>query len=304
MNDMITVVICYAAGTERVLRTCLSSLGRHDAGAEFGVKVYTDQHGLQEAAICCAAHRQRLQILPELVGCPDGIAGSKKHGFLLDEVMRREKGLVLTLDSDCFPVAGGWLSNVWDFHKAGIVLPGILWPWEPPDPRMDKDSIEWRVRHIQNWTNTWVACQLVDVEFVKDHKLSYITGDDTGFSLIEKANELGLCMKGFMPTRCASPTWASGFDPEMNRHMCVIYDDRMIHLGGGSSRVGKKEFEHNHLFEEPIEMTLRKASADWLMNSNKAHHYRFDNETEVAAFKMRMMNSGIMRHLQNHESIF
>ena len=297
---MTTIVICYAAGTERVLRACLSSLGRHDAGEYFKVKVYTDPDGLSEAASYCSS----FQGTPEVVQCPEELSGSRKHGFLLDEAMRREKGIVLTLDSDCFPVADGWLGQLVGKYQDGIWMPGIQWPWEPPSPTADKESIEWRIRNVQNWSNTWVVCQLVDTMFVRDCGLSYMSGDDTGFAIIEAMRSQGYSHSGFMPTRCARPTWASGFDPEMNRHMCVIYGDCMIHLGGGSAEVDGKEFEYNHLFAEPIEMTLRKASADWLLNDDNSHRYRFDNEKEVSAFKMRMMRKGILKHLQDNKSMF
>ena len=75
---------------------------------------------------------------------------------------------LLTLDSDCFPVADGWLTDLLAM-KASVA--GILHPWQPPSDELDPTTIEWRIRSEWNWNNTHVACQLTRLHYTNEHGL-------------------------------------------------------------------------------------------------------------------------------------
>lgn len=297
---MVTIFIAHALGTPRVLRACVSSIKRYDAGCDYEIHVYGGHEALLEARKVCCSYND---IVFKMVETGER-KNSQQHMALLDAAMQQENGLVLTLDNDCFPVADGWLAELVQWHEEGYILPGILWPWEPPTPDVKKRNIEWAIRSYHNWTNTWVACQLVHTDFIHDHKLTYGgDGNDTGFKLIDKVKELGLRMKGWMPSRCARPEWASAFDPEFNRLMCVFYGDKVFHLGGAARKTIGVDLDPRSLWGEAVELTLRKRGAEWLMDSEKSHVYRFDREPEVTTFKMNMMYAGFKEHLKTHTSL-
>lgn len=297
---MVTIFIAHAVGTPRVLQACVSSILRHDAGCDYQIHLYGTQEAIAEAAAVCPEHRN-IEFC-EVHEAAD-FDNSRQHMALLDEAMKREQGLVLTLDNDCFPVADGWLAELVQWHEEGYVLPGILWPWEPPAPEVRQKNIEWAIRSYQNWNNTWVACQLVHTDFIHDFSLTYGgDGNDTGFKLIDKVTELGLPMKGWMPSRCARPEWASAFDPEFNRQLCVFYGDKVFHVGGAARKTIGINLDPRELWGEAVELTLRKRGAEWLMNDEKSHRFRFDREAEVTDFKMRLMNAGIREWLKTHDS--
>lgn len=299
---MVTIILSYAAGTERVLRTCIAALDRYKAGHPYRIHVYGDCEAAREA-VRIRDSRLDIDIMP--VQVPAGLTSSARHMVILDEAMQMENGLVLTLDSDCFPVADGWLADLVRWHDEGCLLPGILWPWQPPTPDVQKNAIEWKIRKYHNWNNSWVACQLVHTDFIREFKLSYGGRvEDTGFALIDKANELGKPIKGWLPTRCAKAEWANAFDNEFNRLMCVVYGDKMFHIGGATQKTVGHDVDPRGLYAGAVEKTLLRRGAEWILEDGNSHAYRFDREDEVVAFKMNCMYGGIRRHLETHESCF
>jgi len=222
----VTILISYVAGTQRLMQACLAAISRHDAGVEYNICVICEDAHLQEAESVCGDLVNSVMSFP----VPEEAVGSQKHAALLDGYMAAAEGLTLTMDSDCLPVADGWLADLCGMLSPSCVLSGIKWPWEPPSE--GTEGIEGRIRENHNWNNTWVACQLVDPQWLRDNCLRYSEGDDTGFSLATKARELGLRMPGWLPTRCALPD--GDMDAELNRMMCVVYGDKMVHIGGGS----------------------------------------------------------------------
>ena len=299
---MVTIVIAHALGTPRVLRTCLASLKRYDAGHDYQIHVYGSEASIREAKPVCDAFHD-IDMFP--VQMPVDIKNSEQHMAILDNAMTIESGLVLTLDSDCFPVANDWLSELVQWHEQGYVLPGILWPWEPPTPDVKRQNMEWAIRRYHNWSNSWVACQLVHTDFFHDHKLTYGgEGNDTGFQLIDKVKELGLPTIGWMPSRCAKAEWASAFDNEFNRNVCLFYEDKMFHIGGAARKTIGIDLDPADMWGEAIELTLRKGGAEWLFADGKNHVFQFDKEDEVAAYKMKIMYAGLKEHLKTHETCF
>lgn len=299
---MVTIVLTYVAGTERVLRTCLAALDRHDAGHPYRIHIYGDIEAAKEA-LRVKGNRDDIDIVP--VSLPDWMKGSDCHIAILDEAMQTENGLILTLDSDCFPVADGWLAELVEWYGQGHLLPGILWPWEPPSPDVKEKTMDWKVRNYHNWNNSWVACQLVHTDFIREFCLSY-GGDveDTGFALIDKVSELGRTIKGWMPTRCAKARRASAFDNEFNRLLCVVYGDKMFHIGGATQQTVGHNLDPLGLFAEAVDRTLRHRGAEWILEDGNSHEYRFDREDEVVEFKMNRIYAEMKEHLKTHDRAF
>jgi len=298
--DTVTIIPAYASGTVPLIETYLACMERHDAGCPYMIKIYTDRNGEAEIKELC--EKRGVQLFG--VDVPAEMTGTPKHACLLDTAMKEEDGLVVTMDSDCLPVADGWLSHLVGLHEQGVALPGICWPWKPPDD-VPRDTMEWRIRKRHNWTNTWVACQLVDASWVKEHNLRYIGGDDTGFELAEKAEALGLEMKGWMATRCALPSnRAEELDPEFNRAMCVVYGDMMLHIGGASGRAYGKLTDPAGFYDDAVDRILSSRDADWIMEDGNNHEYKYNREEEVAQFKMRVMYREMVNYLKTHDRLF
>lgn len=292
----IEILIAYVAGTSRMMGACLDSIKRHDAGHNYSITVVTDEESGSEAK---ELFSHRVDSVVSYSVDMKAI-GSQRHASLLDSHMATADGLILTMDSDCMPIADGWLRELYGMLGPDSVLSGIKWPWEPPED--DVEGFERRIRDNQNWNNTWVACQLVDSVWVRENGLKYGTGDDTGFELAAAARTLGLEMKGWMPTRCALPSgW---FDPELNRMMCVVYGDKMVHIGGGSGKAVGRVVDIDGMYDEAIARVLRDKGAEWMLDPVYSHEYTFKREGRVVEYKMKMMYNEMSRYLETHDSVF
>jgi hypothetical protein len=200
----------------------------------------------------------------------------------------------MTLDSDCFPVAEGWLKDLRAMLKGNVRIAGILHPWGPPPPHMPKTKIEWRVRSQHCWETTHVACQLLktdDLKHLKSLGAGYNGGDDTGLLIPKIARQQGWEIKGYKVSRC--PQVADGLDvmadPEFNRYVCLVFGDKVYHHGG-FSRV--ESFGDEPLFENSFgwakERVLEEGAA-WLLDDKWSYRFKFDKEDEVAAEKMQRL---------------
>ena len=294
----VTILIAYVKGTERLMKACLESIKRYNAGAKYRIVVITEDSTLDEAKKVCGSDVD--EILSYLVD--NNAVGSERHAFLLDSYMGSAEGLVLTMDSDCLPIADNWLGELLSLHKpeCNLLLPGIRWPWKPPSG--DIEGIEGRVRKNQNWDRTWVACQLVDAGWVRTFKLKYNDGDDTGFALAEKAEEDGMQMLGWLPTRCALPE--GDLDPELNRMVCVVYGDKIVHIGGGSGKAAGRVVDVDGMYDRVIDRILEEQGAEWILEDSENHKYIFDMEDEVVEYKMAKMYNEMRRYLLTHNSLF
>ena len=293
---MVDILIAYVAGTERLMRACLASIGRYDAGVDYGITVVTDIEASEEARDLFEGDVGRVVSY----SVDNNAIGSQRHASLLDSYMNEAQGLVLTMDSDCLPIGDRWLWQLCGFLGQNTVLPGIRWPWEPPGA--DVEGIEARIRGNHNWENTWVACQLVDSDWVRTNGLRYCDGDDTGFALAAKAREQGLRMPGWMPTRCALPD--GHVDPELNRMMCVVYGDKVVHIGGGSGSAVGRVVDIDGMYDKVVDRILNAQDAGWLLDEGKSHVYRFDREDDVSQYKMNRMYAEMRRYLETHDSLF
>lgn len=297
---MVTILIAYAKGTSDILDVCLSALNRHDAGAENDIMVITDSLGWSEALEVSSKHSN---ITVSAYDIGKTANGSEMHGKLLDKAIRElDSEYVLTLDSDCFPVADKWLSDLLAMQQGNTVLSGILWPWVPAPKSVSEITLEYRIRRSHCWSNTQTACQLVKRSFIVDNELSFTGDDDTGFTICKKAHQLGFTIKGFMPTCCALPV--GDLDPEMNRHACVIYGDKVYHQGGSTRRLQGASVDPLGFYEMARGRVFDEKGAEWILKAENHHRYVLDREEDVAQFKMKLMFEEMTRYLAVNDRLF
>ena len=287
--DEVTIAICYQEGTLDMMRVCLSAIKRHTkrqhrillitkipGGGQDELNTILDEFGLNQTNLY-------------LVGSSESLLIGRPHGFMLDYAMEGiDSKYVLTLDSDCFPVADGWLTELVEMMKPDVACAGILHPWKPP-PEMEKNMLEYRVRSQHCWETTHVACQLVRRDFLISQKLQYVTGDDTGLDIPKRAKEIGMKVVGWMPSRCANPR-NSTFEAEFNRYVCLIWGDRVYHHGGYTRKsVFNDDETFNENFGWVLELLLAYEGAEFLLDDGNSHQFSLDREEEVAKEKMQRL---------------
>jgi len=305
-NKMISVLVSYASGTEKMLDVCLKSIARHKAGEPFEVIVLTGDDLAYKEAKKVSGNKAEVRMY-DTTGAG---SSSGRHARMLDSAVKELKTeYFLTLDSDCFPVADEWLSCLMKMLKTpNVEVTGICWPWIPPPATTERNTIEWRVRRQHCWNNTQVACQLMRTEYYLAKGLMFADpeGDDTNFGLMDKVHADGASVIGFLPTRCALPDDGidSSVDPECNRYVCVIYGDLIYHHGG-ASRETKGEFSvQRGLYDKARERVIAEEGAEWILLPENSYCYKMDNEEVVAQEKMRMFYQQIPAFLMTHNSLF
>ena len=301
-ETMVTTIVAYAHGVSDILETCLASLERHPAGVPNKVQIVTDIHGYCEAM----EEATKYPLLsPEVVAYEIGMyaTGSEMHGKLLDMAVKEaDTEFILSLDSDCFPVADNWLKHLVDLHNQGTFVVGILWPWVQPPVDLDEATIEYKVRKNHCYDCTQVACQLVRRDFLLENNLSYHGAYDTGFSILNKVREKGLTIGGLMPTRCPIPK--GDIDPEMNRMCGVVYGDMIYHHGAATRSVTVGNIDPVGFFEDARKRVIQEKGAEWLLRPENSYAYKFDNEEAVAQFKMEAMYAAMRTYLLTHDTLF
>lgn len=287
-----TIVICYQAGTAPMMDACLASIARHSESCDFELLVLAaNANALAEVA--ATDGWERMNGIALCVGSVVPVEGAvtKAHGAMLDGAIPEqiETPYILTLDSDCFPVADGWLDELVGMVKNPEVgCAGILHPWAPPSSDMAKNKLEWRVRSQHCWNNTHVACQIAPVAFLMEHGLKYGAGDDTGLEVPRTAWGAGLRVEGFKPTRC--PNSSTDFDAELNRYVSVVFGDKVYHHGGYTrTSVHGDDHVFNASFGWVQELVVAYRGAEFLLEDENSYQYRFDREEEVAAEKMQRL---------------
>jgi len=294
-----TTLIAYAAGTMEMLDVCLSALERHKSGVDNRIRIVTNAIGYAEALSVTSEHNAEV-VAYEIGMTPNG---SIMHGMLLDAALNDvETEYFLTLDSDCFPVADDWLLDLLRMMDDGAILAGILWPWIPPPNDIDEMTMEYRIRINHCWNNTHVACQLARKAFIVSNALRFVDGDDTGFEITERARTLGMKIDGWKPSRCALPV--GEFDPEMNRHVCLIFGDKMYHQGGSTRKLQGAKIDPLGIYDAARERVFAEKGAEWILQDANSHKYLFDREEEVAQFKMRTMFDEMRRYLERNDRLF
>jgi len=300
---MVNVVICYQKGTGKMLDACLSSIKRH-TGHPHKVWLVTAE---PDEALFSLARDNDLPLLENSKIKGDNHA----HGALLDWAIYgigHDYDFILTLDSDCFPVADFWLQDLMFMMENGARIAGILHPWAPPPLTMQKSWIEWRVREQHCWESTHVACQLIRKSDFIELGQKYNDGDDTGLAVIKEARRLGWEIGGFKPTRCPSllvqgSSFVSGFpplacriahshnsnpshNPEFNRYSCVIFGDKIYHHGGFSRATMGADRPYGEELAWVTPLIFDRKGAEFLLLDDQSYRYQFDREEEVAAEKM------------------
>lgn len=280
---MVTIVICYKKGTGDILSINLASLARHTKDVPYKVDIVVARgdkdDGLATVNACFPVNIHEVSV--------DSTNSNKMHGAMLDaHIPSIDSEYVMTLDSDCFPMANGWLSNLLNMMDNGAEVVGILHPWAPPPSNMNQKRIEWRVRSQHCWNNTHVACQMLRVSKLKELGAKYNAGDDTGLAIVATAKAKGLKIDGFKPTRCPKPVIGK-LDPEFNRYQCIVFGDSMYHHGGWTrTNVGTDK----PLFEDEVgwvaERIMKERGAEFLLEDNLSYKFKFDREEEVAKEKM------------------
>lgn len=281
-----------------MLTACLKSIQKHTRDVEYEVLLVNAEDLVDKTMMYNVPKLTDTVTLKNLryAGLsltPEG-ASSKTHGKMLDEVIpsRVSSKYILTLDSDCFPVADGWLSELISKLENGAMMAGILHPWLPPPEDMPRNKIEWRVRSQHCWNNTHVACQLIrldDYKQLHDKGCRYNTGDDTGLSLVKMVTAAGGKIDGFKASRCPI-VWEGDLDPEYNRYVCLVYGDKVYHHGGFSRKRGQgDEMVFVKSFSWCEDMVLWGHGAQFLLNDRFSYQFKFDREELIAKEKMQRL---------------
>lgn len=294
-----TVLIAYRAGTRDILDTCLKSFFRHTRAEDAVVRVITNEAQPFDAQDILDQFGLSVTVFPIIE-----TNGSHIHGLLLDFAIHAvDTELVLTLDSDCFPIADGWLPELEGMLSEAAVA-GIRYPWVPIPADVEVRAIERRIRTHHCWNNVQVVCMLTRKAFLLDNNISFRAGDDTGFEVNRTAHSLGLPVVGWMPTRCPLPD-KPDFDPEINRHVAVVYGDKVYHHGGATRTATMGQtMDKCALFSLSMQKVIEQRGAEFLLESGCSHKYRFDDEQKVADFKMRMMYDAMVGFLQTNQTLF
>lgn len=296
MNAQTTIAVCYKAGTEDMLKIWLRSVLAHTNDPVQIAVVVADEASKNEATGVIGTRGDVFPVTPSS-SYPTRVHGAMLDAFLANNVVTTK--FFLTMDSDCFPVADGWLSSLESMMELNTEIAGILHPWMPPPDDMDHHKIEWRIRSQHNWDRTHVACQMIRMEDLVllsnlpefAGSVNYAGGDDTGLNLPNAALKMGWRIRGFKATRCAKPRDDS--DPEFNRYVSLIFGDKVYHHGGFTriATQGDKPVmaeAYGWVWDE----ILKRGGAEFLLSDEYSYKFKFDREDQVAAEKMNRLFGG------------
>jgi len=299
----VIALVAYRTGTREILEACLESVFRHTSKDAITIRIIHDEKQTLDIDDLLFKFGIRAFGYP----VPDGTRGSFVHGCLLNQAIRSlpdEGNYLLTLDSDCFPVADGWLTGLIGMLENGSAVSGILYPWQPIPSGVIKANIERRIREKHCWNNTHVACQLTKISFIFDYKIDYTADDDTGFMIPMTAHKLGLPVSGYRVTRCGIPNTGVQFDSEFNRHIGLVFGDMIYHRGGATQTVTGFKTDRNDIFSETCARVIAEKGAEFLLDNTNSHRFKFDQEEKVADFKMGIMYAEMMKYLETHDRLF
>jgi len=296
MSDpRVTIAVCYKAGTKEMLKIWLASVFAYTK-SDFKIVVVTadDPSTCEALEVLIPTHnvRDMVKAANEPTSVTEvrlsAVSPARIHGAMLDAFLASNPvttEFLLTMDSDCFPVADGWLDDLEGMMDNGARVAGILHPWSPPPADMDHKKIEWRVRSQHCWETTHVACQMIRVEDLKELGVTFAGGDDTGLLIPLEARKRGWKVDGYKVTRCAKPK--DGSDPEFNRYVCLIFGDAVYHHGGFTriATGGDKPLMAEAYGWVGTELTMRR-EAEFLLSDEFSYRFKFDREEAVAAEKM------------------
>lgn len=299
---MVTILMTYVSGIQDMLEITVNALYKYEARYPWVLRIITDENDPQ-AKKEALWFKDEAEIVSYNVG--KAKSGSGQHGRLLDKAVQDVKShYFLTMDSDCFPVANGWLEALVDMQSDTVVATGICWPWIPPPETIEKTSIEWRVRKYHNWNNIQPACQLVRTGLMLDTGWRFADpdGDDTNHGFMMKLHAAGLKTMGFVPTRGPLPD--TEFDPEMNRHESLVYGDMVYHHVGATRESHGETNRESVIFKTARDRVYNEKGAEWMLQDGSSHWFEFSREEEVAQFKMRMLYETAVLFLKNNDCLF
>lgn len=315
MNSDVVILMVYASGVQKMLTVTLSALSRHTAGHPYSLRIITnqkDEDALEEVRSVFSGgspQMRRGSIVSYDIGNPKSQSG--QHGRLLDRAVRdlnEEDRFFLTMDSDCFPVADGWLKTLMDLQADDVAASGILWPWAPPPPDVKPETIEWKIRGSQNWVNTHPACQLVRTDLMcrNGWKFADPDGNDVNFGFLQKAKASGYRVVGLMPTRgpLVDPGLESVIDPEFNRMESLIFGDLIYHHVGATRECRGLMVDKAEFFKKARERVYNEAGAEWMLLPGNSHTFKLDREEEVARIRMESAYQTMVVYLQTNDRLF
>jgi len=300
-DELVTIVVSAGGATEKMLRTCLDALGRHQGCTASKVVVvvpnYQGDHKLEKLSYAKGAAFWRFDV------SKDHLSGSRVHAAVLDQAVPHvDTPYLLTLDADCFPVADDWLDALMAPIGGGASVTGILHPYIPPPPSMSVTSVEYRIRSQLCERNTHVACQLVGVKTLTNRlQVGFSDGDDTGLAIPTKAREMGMKVCGLKLSGCAFPSDAHPM-LDSNREFCLLFGDKVYHHGGGCREEQDKGTPAS-MWERVREKVLRWG-AEFLLEEGNAYRYSFENEEEVADEMVKGITRGMQIYLETHDRVF
>jgi hypothetical protein len=291
----VAIVICWQPGTEAMVTAGLSSIARHTHPDLYEVVLVSAAKTKPSFLFLNDVQFPLESLQPLNLEPPDGKESSRLHGWMLDEVIPgklvKENEFLLTLDSDCFPVADGWLDDLIKMLD-GAMLSGILHPWAPPPADLPASKVEYRVRSQHCWQSTHVACQLIrlsDYRRLHDKGCRFNSGDDTGLLIPKMVKADGGKVDGFKVSRCPV-VWEGDLNPEFNRYSCLVYGDKVYHHGGFSrSRVSQDDATFRDSFGWCEDLVLWGRGAEFLLNDRFGYKFKLDQEERVAQEKMQRL---------------
>lgn len=301
---MIDIVIAYKSGTRDIFRQCMLALQSHTPCKLVNIHIVTDKSEefdaediLSSSSLSVSLHRYMID--------STSASGARQHSTLVSSFINElpENQLVLTLDSDSLILCDNWLDELIGKMESGFTVAGIGHPRRPPHLFTDFNTIEGRILGFQNWENTHVACQLFSAGFFQEHcQGSLMYGDDPSVTVSAEAKKLGLSIFAWKPVRCAL-TNDKSIDSEFNRYFCVIFEDKVYHHGGASREKIGKIVELSSLMSDARARVLSEG-AEWLLNDECSHRYRFDLEEEVEMAHAAFIRQEVLSHLQHADRIF
>lgn len=299
----VVILVAYRPGTRDIFRACIESVFRHTPKDAIDFRVIHDEKHVLDIDDLLTKFGVSAYGYP----VPEGFRGSFIHGCLLNQAIlntHKNGDYLLTLDSDCFPVADGWLDGLIGMLNNGAAVAGILYPWQPIPAGVIKANIERRIRTKHCWNNTHVACQLTKISFIFDHHIDYTADDDTGFMVPMTAHKLGLPVVGYKVTRCGRANPGIQFEPEFNRHINLIFGDKVYHRGGATQTATGYKIDRNDVFSDGCARVIAERGAEFLLDEANSHLLKFDKEEAVADFKMSFMYSEMIKYLETNDRLF
>jgi len=105
-----------------------------------------------------------------------------------------------------------------------------------------------------------------------------------------------------MPTKCALPS--GDLNPELNRVACVVFGDKIFHMGGASRKAQGAAIDSQGFFDQARERVLAEKGAEWILEDGNHHKYRLNEEVGVVRYKMDCMYSQMRQYLEVNPRLF